>query len=147
MRTERRSRTRPGTWSCSCQTDCTAGRRHTCHAPLSFLTLFLQPLGNENPGEKKCNVQFKTKSKCYHGITRAAKWRVRLLRTVRHSKFLLTISVDASPLFSSCFRVCLSSLVFFFFSLLGCQWRCSRESCGPQCELRSYTLQQLELEF
>ncbi len=47
VRTEHRSRTRPGTWSCLCQMDCTAGR--TCHAPLSFLTLFVQPLGDENP--------------------------------------------------------------------------------------------------
>lgn len=39
--------------------------------------------------------------------------------------------------------------LFVFVSLvfLGCRGRCGRTSCGPQCELRSYTLQQLELEF
>lgn len=39
--------------------------------------------------------------------------------------------------------------LFVFVSrvFLGCRGRCGRESCGPKCELRSYTLQQLELEF
>lgn len=39
----RRSRTRPGTWSCWYRTGCTAGRSRTCHAPLSFST-FSSPL-------------------------------------------------------------------------------------------------------
>lgn len=47
VKTERRSRTRPGTWSCLCRMDCTAGRWRTCHAPLSFSALFVRPLGNE----------------------------------------------------------------------------------------------------
>lgn len=66
-------------------------------------------------GWKSENVIFnlKTKMKCYTEFKRAARWPVRLLRTVRHSKFLLTISINTSPLFSFCFPVCLSSLVLF----------------------------------
>lgn len=86
VRTEHRSQTRPGTWNCLYPMDCTAGRQHTCHAPPSFLTLFIQLRGDENPKTSN-NFQLK-KSWCYHWIGETTKWPVRFLRTVRHGKFL-----------------------------------------------------------
>lgn len=74
-RTEHRSRTRPGTWNCLYPMDCMAGHRHTCHAPPSFLTLFVQSFGNEN-SDVATEVQ---------AFTKLAS---ALLRALRQSKFL-----------------------------------------------------------